>query len=104
MKRQYVRSHKAWYANANKIFNPEIMIGCYHEDGSTTGEFCIKWYVLGSCIAPKIECFDDAWCTMINEFSNLMKRLGGLSGNVEESQVVKILDELGIEDATKIGK
>ena len=35
MKRQYIRNHKAWYAKANKIFNPEISIGIYDEDGCT---------------------------------------------------------------------
>jgi hypothetical protein len=61
---QYIKGfyviNRAWYAQP--LQQPELMIGLYHSDGGTSGEFAIKWHDLSPYHnAPRLEIFDDAW-------------------------------------------
>ena len=100
-KRQYVHTGAAWYAGT-ALNRPdeidEIMIGYYHPDGGTTGEFSIRWYTLGGKAAPRLEVYDDAW-NALQGFRDVLDGLAELrEGTVEK--VLAILDKCGVEDAT----
>lgn len=102
-KRQFYHLSSAWYANAvlrdSKIVD-EVMIGFYFSDGGGSGEFAVRWEMLGDKITPRLEVFDDAWSALW-EFRDLLERLSEVDDEkITPSDLVKILIDLKIEDAT----
>ena len=102
-KRQFIQLSRAWYRDVtlrNSELIDEIMIGFYHPGGGTTGEFAIRWVELGGSPAGMLCSFDDSWSALW-EFRDLLERLSGLDGlNPSPGEIVKLLEELGVEDAT----
>lgn len=101
-KRAYVRSSKAFYAKVlgKKI---SIMIGMYHPDGGTSGEFEIEWVDLGESkgLCARLKCFDDAWDALA-QFKDLLEKMAELDESaIQEPEFCKVLDELGIIDITE---
>jgi len=97
--RAYIRSSKAWYSKV--IDREEIMIGMYHPEGGTSGEFKIEWVEIGKSITPILKCYDDAWSALWN-FKDFLEELSKIdSENIDEFGVVQILDRLGIKDITE---
>lgn len=102
-KRQFRQLSKAWYGDANmqRDIADCITIGFYRPDGSTTGEFLIRWERLGSGITPKLSVFNDAWDALYN-FSDMIEVMATLDGkDISPDYFAEELAKLGIEDATE---
>jgi hypothetical protein len=103
--RGYNWLNKSWYATAVLLgsdYVDEINIGFYCPDGGTSGEFSIRWYVLGDEKPPSacIECFEDAFHALY-ECKDLLKILADKDGeNIQPEQLKELLDNLGFKDLT----
>jgi hypothetical protein len=91
---------RAHYARTG--MQKEILIGLYHPEGSTSGEFAIRWQDLGSwnrCV-PRLEIYDDAWSVFF-----AMEELRGLAAltgkNATEQEIADFLLNAGFKDLTK---
>lgn len=94
----YHRGNKAYYSDVIKGI--EITIGLYAEDGSTSGEFGVKWVKVGGRLCARLEIFEDSWSTL-SQLPDLVKALGNIDGdNIQEDEFAMILDELGFKDLT----
>lgn len=96
---------KSHYGPANLGRDPdlkdELMIGNYCEDGGTTGEFAIRWFLLSGRITPRLEAWDDSWM-VLSGFTALIDQLGKFdSDRPEPEDVVELLKSLGFKDLTK---
>jgi hypothetical protein len=102
--RGFTHLSEAWYgkaclANNDKV--DELMIGFYHPDGGTTGEFAIRWTNLGGKITPRLEAFDDAW-NALYEFRDVLAKLAEHdSEDMRPEAICALLVECGIEDMTQ---
>jgi hypothetical protein len=90
--------NRAWYAQPSH--QPEIMLGLYHPDGGTGGEFGIRWHDLSPYHnAPRLEIFDDAW-----EVFFAMPEIAGLAKlrqkRITQDDIVAFLKDLGFQDLT----
>lgn len=103
--RAFVHHNEAWYAHATLRPDTldEVMIGLYHKDGGTSGEFAIRWMPLGDnpmSPAPRLEAFDDSWAALA-KFPDLMAFLASVSGqNITPDAVCSALRNMGITDQT----
>lgn len=111
MIRGFIILSQSWYADANlrgARYVDEVNFGMYaaDEDGGTTGEMSVKWYDLGGGIlndkpVPKLECFDDAWATLVM-FSDVIAELGKVdNANITPDEFAEILKGCGFKDMTK---
>lgn len=99
-KKHFYCSNLAWYADANKINKPEIMIGYSNPDLMIDGEFSIKWIDLGSDLSPRLEAFNDSW-KVLHEMPELINALSGIdSKRYSQRQMMDLLLSLGYEDHT----
>ena len=103
-KRQFIQLSKSRYAEANlkdKDIQDEIILGFYHKDGGTTGEFSIKWIQLGNKFTPKVEMFNDSW-SLFQGFKDLFEAMVKLDNTeITPDKFVVFLEKLGIENATE---
>lgn len=98
--RQYIRSDKAWYAEANQIFLPELTMGIYHEDGGCLAEMIVKWHSLNGKLSPRLESFDDSWL-LLTAFDDLIKLMSeNDSRDITPEVFTQLLDSLGFKDDT----
>lgn len=101
-KRQFIVSSQAWYAGSCNLKpgEDEILLGMYHPEGGTTGEFSIKWTMVGNQMTPCLRAYDDSWSALY-EFSDMLQELAKLDGtNPSVDVVVTALLNCGVEDAT----
>jgi len=108
---QFIVLSEAWYGPANlnnrtDDLVDDINIGLNYPSGGTAGEFTIRWERIGGKVAPKIEIWHDAW-TIFDEpkIQALFRALATAAQpenfpNPTVDRVKKILDGIGIEDAT----
>lgn len=76
-----------------------IMLGIQSREGGCYCEMGICWHNLGSCIAPQIECFDDAWAMLLTaRFRELVQRLLAGGRNLTPEQISHILIDCGFAD------
>ena len=101
-KRAYERSSKAFYAKSLPTETIKVMVGMYHPEGGTSGEFEFDWVDLGSHgLCARLKCFDDAWDALA-QFKDLLHKMAEIDEqNIQEPEFCKILDELGIVDITQ---
>jgi hypothetical protein len=101
-KRAYIRSSKAFYAKTLPTETIKVMVGMYHPEGGTSGEFEFEWVDLGSSgLCVRLKCFDDAWDALA-QFKDLLRKMAEIDEqNIQESEFCKILDKLGIIDITE---
>jgi hypothetical protein len=101
--RQFTISHQAWYAGVMN-FKPgqeEVMIGMYHPEGGTTGEFAIRWKNIGGKSSAQLQVFHDAWSALL-QFSDVLEKLGTLDDTRPTvKEVVAVLKACGVVDATQ---
>ena len=96
---------EAWYGPANlparNDVKEQIMIGMYHPEGGTSGEFAIRWIMLSGKLTPRLEVFNDAWHALW-QFADLLERLPDFdSQDAEPSRIIKLLKDLGCKDLTE---
>ncbi len=102
-KRQFTQMSRSWYAEACKRegVTDEIMIGHYHPDGGTTGEFTIKWVILGGKPEARLEVFSDAWDSF-SRFQSFQGMLADMDGtNPTPQEICDALKKCGVEDVTQ---
>lgn len=93
----YIRSHEAWWAAANKIFDPELSVMAEFSGDGCDWEFSVKQCDLsGVCI--KLGIFSDSFAAFrdIPEFFRLLTE----ENPVTVDQVCGILDRMGASDRT----
>lgn len=98
---QYIKGfyvmNRAWHAQTPQ---PEIMIGLYHPDGGTSGEFALRWHNLSPFeAAPCLEIFDDAWTVFfampeLAELAKLRER------RRTQDDIIAFLQHAGFQDLT----
>ena len=99
-KKHFYCSNLAWYAENNKIRNPEIMVGYHNPDLMIDGEFAIRWIDLGNEKSPRLEAFNDSW-KVLSEMSELISALADIdSKRYSQRQMMDLLLSLGYEDHT----
>jgi hypothetical protein len=103
--RGFHHSSAAWYASSALIerdVKASMMIGMYHCDGGTMGEFSIKWYALGERPAsPRLEVFDDALAALA-EFVDVLDALQNHDNQkIQPLRMCELLRGLGIKDLTQ---
>ena len=94
--------HKAWHSEILGRTNPEIIIGVYHQDGSTDGEFTIKWtdHKQGRGWVPCLEAYGDSWQVFF-ELPELHRVLRNAGRDVSpEWMITQLTEECGYIDMT----
>lgn len=105
-RRQFVQLSRAWYADVclpMKDAVDEVNVGFFAPDGSTTGEFCVKWIDLGSHgLAPRLEVFNDAWDALW-QFRDVLEKMAGVDGqDISPEEFCELLKSCGVKDATPV--
>ncbi len=80
----------------------EIMIGLYHPEGGTSGEFAIRWVtgLRGGKAVPRLEAFDDSW-SALTQFHDLLAAMAEIDNqDTTPEAFAEILKNLGIVDRT----
>lgn len=96
--RQFSQISRAWYGENVLALNQtleELNIGMYADDGSTTGEFSIKWSE--KCL--QLILYSDPG--LLSLFSDIWEKLNELKETPTPDQVVSVLKECGVGDRTK---
>jgi hypothetical protein len=92
-------SNRAHYKNI--IPEPEIMIGMYHPGGGSSGEFRMRWEIIGGKLMPQVRLFDESWSLFV-EFRDLFIELAKLDGlNPDQDMIIHLLKSLGFKDLTR---
>lgn len=107
--RGFYRSVKAYYAHFEEVdgeFKPiepvDIMIGMYHPDGGSSGEFSIVW---DDALGPQLRAWDDGWSALFRHFLDLLKEMEKLDNEEPtEEEMANLLLSLGIHDLTKYSR
>jgi len=83
-------------------FLDEIMIGFYGPNGSTSGEFAVRWYDMGDAIMPRLEAFDDSWHALSQCTDLILAMAERDNETMTPSQFCELLMGLGFVDRTPI--
>lgn len=105
-KRQYSQLSRAWYSTPESLkergITERFMIGFYSTEGGTSGEFQVRWEMLGNKLTPKLCAYDDSWSALYH-FNDLQEEMSKVDDQDITSQRFRaILDGLGIEDITQV--
>jgi hypothetical protein len=100
-KRGYHRFSKAWYADTvREEKGISVMVGMYHPDGGTSGEFEFKWVPLAGALCCQLQAFEDSWSALA-QFQDLLAEMAKIdSQEIQEPEFCEMLDKLGILDIT----
>jgi hypothetical protein len=84
----------------NPTATERVMVGMYHPDGGTSGEFEVEWIVLQQQKCAKLKSFEDSWSALWL-FKDLIEKMSEIdSDKIQEPEFCKLLDSLGIIDIT----
>lgn len=99
----YIITSQAWYAKSalsNADYLDDVTFGFYSPEGGTSGEMSVKWERLGGKIAPKLECFDDAWHTLA-QFKDVVEAMAEVDDEaISPQQFCQLLERCGFVDRT----
>lgn len=99
--RAYIRSSKAYYSQSQLKDPISVMVGMYHPEGGTSGEFEFEWVVLTGKGCARLKCFEDSWSALW-QFKDLLEKMSEIdSQEIQEPEFCKLLDSLGIIDITE---
>lgn len=103
-KRGFTHLSASWYGKsclARADYVDHVMIGFYHPEGGTAGEFSIRWMILSGKVTPRLEAFDDAWHALY-EFRDVLAKLAEHDGeDMSPEAICSLLIECGVEDMTQ---
>jgi hypothetical protein len=100
-KRAYMRLSKEYFAAKIPAETIKVMVGWYHKDGGTEGEFEFEWIKLSGELYPRLIAFNDAWAVLW-EFKDLLEKMANVDNQkIQEPEFCKLLDSLGIIDITQ---
>lgn len=94
--------YETWYADTSVkpiLPNPFLMVGYYHENDSTDGEFQIEWNPVGI----RLKSFSDSW-EALSKMPELIAYLAEIDRNEEELTIHEFaerLKEMGYRDITE---
>jgi len=101
--RAFHQSSRAWYTEHLPldagIFD-EFMVGMYHPEGGSTGEFKIIFQNLGGDIVPRLCAYDDSWDALFNMGDLLESMADADDKNISPEEFRKLLVLLGFKDIT----
>ena len=96
--RGYYRYSKAYYAKPEDRIS--VMVGMYHPDGGTSGEFEFEWYYLSGSLCARLNSFEDSW-SALSKFQDLLDIMADIDSEcIQEPEFCEILDKLDIKDLT----
>ena len=100
--RGFVHTGAAWYAStalAPGILD-EIMVGMYHPEGGTSGEFSVEWKMMTDKPTPCLKVFNDAWHAL-SQFKDLLAKMAEEDDkDITPDQFCELLLSCGIDDQT----
>lgn len=103
--RGFVHCSEAYYGLQQSPGHPVLdvlMVGVYHPEGGTSGEFSVSWLNLKNAgeVMVQLEVTNDAWgiLPIFQDVLNWMARLGGRSPSPQE--FADALRNLGVTDLT----
>lgn len=97
-KRAYIRSSKVHYAQFSPRETEKVMVGMYHPEGGTSGEFEFEWVGKG---CARLKAFEDSWSALWL-FKDLLEKMSEIdSEKIQEPEFCQLLDSLGIIDITE---
>jgi len=100
-KRAYIRSSKAHYAEFLPRETEKVMVGMYHPEGGTSGEFEFEWVILNGKGCARLKAFEDSWSALWL-FKDLLEKMSEIdSEEIQEPEFCQLLDSLGIIDITQ---
>ncbi len=108
--RGFYRSTKAYYATfytdddgtVKPTYPVDIMIGMYHPDGGSSGEFSIEW---DDKLGPRLKVWCDGWSALYRHFLDVLKELEKWDDEEPtEEEVANLLLSLGVHDLTKYSR
>lgn len=103
-KRAYIRSSKAYYAQFLPRETEKVMVGMYHPEGGTSGEFQFEWVILNGKGCARLKAFEDSWSALWL-FKDLLEKMSEIdSEEIQEPEFCQLLDSLGIVDITEYQK
>lgn len=77
----------------------QIMLGIQCREGGCYCEMVISWYNLGKYIAPRLECFDEAWPALRTPtFIEVLRRLTAGKQNMTPDEMSRLLIDCGFKD------
>ena len=94
---------EAWYSKNQREHDmlDEIMVGMYHPEGGTTGEFGIRWTMLGGKATPRLEVFNDAW-DALQRFGDMLAWMASVDDQkISPQAFAEALRGIGIKDQTE---
>jgi hypothetical protein len=94
---------EAWYGKMplDEDMLDEIMVGMYHPEGGTTGEFGVRWSMIGGEATPRLEVFNDAWSALVN-FTDLLEWMASVDDqHVSPKEFSEALKRIGVKDLTE---
>ena len=94
---------EAWYGKS--LNEPEtldeIMVGMYRPGGGTTGEFGIRWTMIGRESTPRLEVFNDAW-DALQRFGDLLAWMASVDDqHISPQAFAEALRGMGVKDLTE---
>ena len=98
---------KSWYASSvyheYDEFADEIMIGMYADDGSTAGEFGIRWYEIDPQHGhvPRLEAYGVAWHVLAQLYDLLEVMADQNNEKITPDELRELLLSFGYNDLTK---
>lgn len=101
--RGFIIRSEAWYGKSqNKPETlDEIMIGMYHHEGGTTGEFGVRWTTIGGHATPRLEVFNDAW-DALQRFGDMLAWMASVDDkHISPQSFADALRGMGIKDLTE---
>jgi len=108
LKRGFHHLSAAWYGPANLACDREcvdnVMVGFYHPEGGTSGEFCVSWERLGGKVTPVLRAYDDSW-SALHQFSDVLAKMAEHdSEDMTPQAFCELLNSCGVEDMTQRAK
>lgn len=102
--RGYHYFNEAWYYRPNDKYLYEFTVGFYSPEGGTSGEFNIKFYMLGGKLVANLDAFDDAWSALLG-FHDLIAELANFDEDttytqITPDQLIDVLQKCNIVDLT----
>lgn len=83
----------------------DVMIGLYHPDGGTSGEFQIAWERIGDKLGAKLHAWDDSW-SALTHFPDVLAKMAerdcvhAAGTSITPDELCHLLESCGLIDRT----
>lgn len=101
--RGFYHTRGAWYGETailGRDIVDQVMVGMYHPEGGTTGEFSIEWQRLSGKIIPRLQVYDDAWGAL-HQFQDVLAAMAEVDGeDISPDRFCELLLTCSVADKT----